>query len=112
MNYVTAICFSLDHSTFDNAEYKTHVRSYIYVSYLMSLNIISSQNWVKTSISFALSNLIVTAYIVSHFDYVPSEYYFVVFTTILCNMTTLYCFESYMRKIYLMYKDTKEMKNQ
>ena len=112
INYVTAICFSLDHATFDTKVYQTHVRSYIYVSQLMSLNIISSKSWLHTSISFAISNLIVTAFIVTRFDYVPCEYYIVVLTAITCNMVTLYCFESYLRKIYLMYKDTKEMKNQ
>ena len=111
INYVTAICFSLDHATFDTKIYQTHVRSYIYVSVLMSINIISSKSWQNTSISFAISNLMVTAYIITRFDHVPPEYYIVVLTTILCNMVTLYCFESYLRKIYLMYKDTKEMKN-
>ena len=111
LNIVGGVCYSLDHLELNNNLYQTHVRCYIYVSVLFSLCITSSENWLLSGGSFAISNLIVTTMVTNHFKQVPGEYYIVVCTTIVCLSVSLYCVESYYRKIYLMYKNMMELKS-
>lgn len=110
LNLIGGWCYCFDHMQLDPSTYHPHVRSYIYVSVLFSISITTSHSWLRSSVSFLVSNVLVTVGVYKHFNYVPAEYYIVVATTIVCFVISLYCIERYLRQIYLMYKNMKEMK--
>ena len=109
-NIIIGISYLTEHWAFDKKEYRTPLRCYVYVGTLFFLSTTNSLNWLASSISFIVSNMIVTIYIRNYFESIPSEYYIIVISTIACFSLSLYCTESDQRKVYNMYTNMMDLK--
>ena len=77
----------------------------------MTICIIASQTWLRSTFNFAVANFIVTCTLKWHFKTIPDDYYVVVATTICLLGISCYSMEFYNRNIYMMYKNMQILEN-
>ena len=79
------------------------------MSITFSISIITSTNWLRSSLFYVISNSMVAFAIYRHFHVVPLEYSLCVISSVCCIALCLYCVEQYHRRLFMTYKNLKEL---
>ena len=91
---ISTFCFILDHYSFDPNHFELHIRCYIFLAGGFSFALLQSDSWLKTSIVFLVSQVILIIGLGNHFKVIPSELYAVIFAAWIFLSITAYQLEN------------------